>query len=600
MDTIDGGAGVDTLKLDLNVAYTGGVSIKNIEKLVSTQGGADFAATGIAGLTDVEVIVAGDSYSNLGNVVDMAVTGITSGATNNTFTFTDAAIAGAADAATLTLNNVATSAAAGATHTVNINSTNLTTGNTGLETLTVDLAGLAGNSATGGSVTIASTTTQSLKTLNVTGASNGILALAANPAASITKIDASTAKGNVSIAGIGATDTTVTGGAGNDAFAFGANFSRADVVDGGAGTDTLGANTAQLALITTVNTNVKNIETIRVQDNAATSNAINLANFGATNVRLAGQTVTAGETLTINNLGSTANIRFDEDIAGVTLNVKDALLPGTQDSVTIDLRSADGGADTYTATMQGVETVTVNLSNAVGAQTLDLTDAAMTALKVVNTGASNFVYDFTTSGVSTAVSNVDLSGVTGTGTNTITMIAAATTGVQVTGSANTDTIVGTNNVDVINVGAGNDNVTGGNGGDRIDVGTGTDNVIYTAAGETFAGTVTSGTTVLTGVDVINNIGVGDTLTMFAAATITSGTAISTSLLAGAGTTDTIALVKGTYSSDTGLFTVSTTGKDTLVQWDSNGTTPLGNVESIVLVGFEGTGSTVGTNLITLG
>ena len=120
------------------------------------------------------------------------------------------------------------------------------------------------------------------------------------------------------------------------------------------------------------------------------------------------------------------------------------------------------------------------------------------------------------------------------------------------------------------------------------------------AAETFAGVVTSGTTVLTGVDVITGMGTSDTLTVFAAASITAATAISTSLLAGPGAVDTIALVKGSYNTDSGIFTTSTTGTDTLVQWDSNGSGAGGNLENVVLVGFDGTNSTVGTNLITLG
>lgn len=598
VDVIDGGAGTDTLKLQLNAAYTGGATIKNVEKLQVSLGGANFSANGITGLTEVELLAEGDSYSALGNVVNMAVTGVAGAAGATTFTFADTAVAGSADAAKLTLNNVAT---AGNT-TVNINNTTTLTGNTGLETLTVDLAGPAGVGAN--AVTLATNATQSLTTLKITGASAGNLTLAANPAASITTIDASAATGGVTVTGIGATNTTVTGGSGNDAFVFGVgNYNTADVVDGGAGTDTLGADTANLAAVTTVNANVKNIETIRVVDDLGVgTSVINLANFGATNVRIAGQALAGAETLTINNLGSTSNVRLDAAIAAniLTLNVKDATLPGTADHVTFDLRGATGGGDTYNAAMAGVETVTVNLSNAGSAQTLVLGDAALNTLNVVNTGAQNFVTNFQTAATNTAVSKVDLSGVTGTGTNSVTLVAASSTGAQVTGSANADTIVATNNVDVINGGAGNDQITGLNGGDIINVGTGTDNVIYTAAAQTLQGVVTSGTTVLTGADIITGMGVGDTITLFAAATVTGATAISTSLLASAGTTDTIALVKGSYNAGTGIFTASTTGADTLAQWDSNGTTAGGTIESVVLLGYAGTASSVGANLLTLG
>ena len=162
VDTIDGGAGFDTVKLQLNGAYTGGATIKNVEKLQVSLGGNDFSAIGIQGLTDVELLAEGDSYSALSNVVNMAVTGVAGAGGATTFTFADTAVAGSADSTKLTLNNVAT---AGNT-TVNINNTTTVTGNVGLETLTVDLAGPAGVRAS--AVTLATNSTQSLTTLNIT------------------------------------------------------------------------------------------------------------------------------------------------------------------------------------------------------------------------------------------------------------------------------------------------------------------------------------------------------------------------------------------------------------------------------------------------
>lgn len=196
---------------------------------------------------------------------------------------------------------------------------------------------------------------------------------------------------------------------------------------------------------------------------------------------------------------------------------------------------------------------------------------------------------------------VDLSGVSFTGgvaAPTVTVNGAAGVINTITGTAVADTIIGDNKADVLAGGAGNDSITGKAGGDAINVGTGTDTVLYTAAAETFEGVVTSGTTVLTGVDVISGMGAGDKLSMYAAATVAGTTAVGTALLTAAGVTDAVALVRGNYDAATGIFTTSATGADSLYQWDSNGTTAAGTIENIVLVGFTGTAA-AGVNLITL-
>jgi hypothetical protein len=98
--------------------------------------------------------------------------------------------------------------------------------------------------------------------------------------------------------------------------------------------------------------------------------------------------------------------------------------------------------------------------------------------------------------------------------------------------------------------------------------------------------------------VITGLKAGDQISLYAGATITAATAVGTSLIAGAGVTDAVAVVKGNYNSSTGIFTTSATGTDSLVEWDGNGTTAAGSIETIVLVGFAGT-LTAGVNLLTL-
>jgi len=112
--------------------------------------------------------------------------------------------------------------------------------------------------------------------------------------------------------------------------------------------------------------------------------------------------------------------------------------------------------------------------------------------------------------------------------------------------------------------------------------------------------VTSGTTVLTGADVVTGLKAGDTINISALGTFTAATtAYLTSVISAAGTNGDIALVKGSYNATTGIWTSSSTGTDTLVQWDSNGATAAGNVESVVLVGITSAATKAVAVIITL-
>ena len=77
----------------------------------------------------------------------------------------------------------------------------------------------------------------------------------------------------------------------------------------------------------------------------------------------------------------------------------------------------------------------------------------------------------------------------------------------------------------------------------------------------------------------------------------------TSTNAGANGGSGAALLTGTYSSSTGLFTVDTAGTASLFVYDDNGDTAAGNLRGIVLVGYVATSVTgIGgaAGLITLG
>jgi hypothetical protein len=579
LDAISGGTGTDTLSLVLTGAYTGGVSISGVERLVINTTTSNFTAAGITGLTDISSSssTADPNVTGIGNLVNLAVSNQDVG---STFVFADSAVSGTADSTTLTLSNFATATSS----TININNTTTLTGTNGLETLNIVASGAVGSSAA--NATLATNATQSLTKINISGSGAvSSLVLGANVTTTATTIDASASTGGVSISGFGAATHTVTGGSGSDSFNFAGNYTSADSVSGGAGTDTLAATAANLVAITTKLTNVTSIETIRVTDAAATNDVLALGNFGATNARLAAQT----NAMSVTGLASGASVRFDGAQAGTTLTVTDATLPGTTDTLSLDLR---GAGVTYTTTIAGVETLNVNASNSTGTSTLGLTATALTTLNITNTSANTVV----TGTLGASVATVTAAAVVGTGAVTITLNGTANNGANVTGSGNADTITGSNLTDVINGGAGGDTITGGDGADRLTGGAGNDIFTYAAASNT--GTVTgfaASTAVptasfsTTNLDVVSDFANGDTVSL--TGVTAAGTLLKNGATLGANTVGDVVLLRGTYDATANTFIGDTSGTSSVLVWDSNGTTAGGTTYvGIVLVGYVDTGA----------
>jgi len=277
------------------------------------------------------------------------------------------------------------------------------------------------------------------------------------------------------------------------------------------------------------------------------------------------------------------------------LNVKDATLPGTADTLNLDLR---GTSATHRATIAGVEIFNVDVSNAATAETLGLVATSGTTVNLTNTGASSF----STGTLGSSFTTVNLSAVTGAGINTVIMTAANTAGASVTGSKNADTITTTAGLDIISSGVGNDNITALAGADRIDVGTGTDTVFYTVAAQTTslatAATLVSGTTDISAtVDRITGMGVGDIINLVTLSNSYTG-AVGTTIAGAAGTT--VSITRGDYSLATGIWTTSTTGADSILAFDSDFGGAGTIVDFSILIGFTGVASTVAAGVITLG
>jgi Ca2+-binding RTX toxin-like protein len=246
--------------------------------------------------------------------------------------------------------------------------------------------------------------------------------------------------GNDTIDSGGGNDT-VTGGRGNDAASLGAGDDKyiwnpgdgSDTVDGGAGNDTL--------------------------------------DFFGANVN---------EVITLTASGSHA--LFHRDVANITMDLT---------NVENVVFHAFGGADNITVgdlTGTGVTSVIVQLDAVVGtgtgdsqADTVSVNGTAQADTITVNgSGGTILVTGLTASVAITAVESIDTLLINGgNGDDVISLAGLATVaGVTIGAGAGNDTITGSINSDVILGGNGNDTVTGGRGDDIAILGAGSDTYIW--------------------------------------------------------------------------------------------------------------------------
>lgn len=415
-------------------------------------------------------------------------------------------------------------------------------------------------------------------------------------------------------------NVSIDAGEGNDTVDVTNTLAVGDVIDGGTGINTLAMSTALVAPYA----NVTNFQTLQL--NAAAAFSQNLANFtgttldtlslnGVQNYTISGASANLANLNTLTDTGTSTFARATDTSADALAiymskdTTTTSLTANNEETITVQGLGTSG-----ITTLAGDDLTTLNVSGVTGSAfgIGTLTAAAIETITITNAGTTNIA-----GGTLTALSTINASGAAGnivvnatSGTDNITFTGGSGTASVTTGSGNdtltgsataANTLVGVAGNDTITGGAVADSVTGGTGGDTFYLATGgNDTIIYTAAAETYSGDVTSGTTSLAAVDVVNGSSVADIFSIYAAAGITGATAVSTSLIT-AGTVDTIAVVRGGYNSLTGIWTSSTSGSDVAVQWDSNGSTAGGAIETVILVGVGGTvtTATTGANAFTL-
>lgn len=485
-DSIDGGAGVDTLKIIVANGATAtplaGVAVTNVEKLsVQNVSGAATAVNvqPIAGVTSVSSLNSSSAvnFTGLATGTEVLVSG---SAQTGAVTFAQAT---AADAVKVTLNGgvngVAVTASAGTATSAAINSTGGANG-----AVVADTIALTG--AAGTLTKLAVNADSSLRanlTANDFAAAGADLTVTGNAAVNLGNAGVfKTIDGSANAAGLTVGLSSVTssfkGGAGADVVT-GTAVAAGAIIDGGAGIDTVAAT-----LINTGNsTAFKNFEQI---DLAGFANVpATPANLDA--ALLTGSTINGvvisgaygvGGMATLSNLVETA-AGFNVNVIGsgvnaATLGFTAASVAGTADVLNYNFGgTAAGTLAAGTITSQGIETINIASKGAAGVaitNTITVTDDAAKSIVITGDHALNLAVTGQVMGSATtasALTSIDASAATAGVTITANAVA---TGVQsaltIKGGAGDDVINVATAAQANSVGA---TVTTGAGNDIINV-----------------------------------------------------------------------------------------------------------------------------------
>ena len=279
-------------------------------------------------------------------------------------------------------------------------------------------------------------------------------------------------------------DVDFKGGKGNDTILFGADLQATDKVDGGEGTDTLGANTFAALQAAFTAGRVSNIEAIRIEQAIATNNGtLDVARAG--NVNSVSVHGIGANTNAINNLQDNATLTVTAATAGGTLNanIKDATLAGTVNTMTVNLGTATDAATFAAGNIgaAGVETLNIGslgtTASGAGTNTVTIPGNADLA-KMVVTGSEDVTVTFTGGGA--ALKEFDASAATGI--QNTSNIAFSGSGAAISGGNKADVLVGGAGNDTIVGGAGNDQLFGAAGSDVLTGGDGADTFFLTTNG----------------------------------------------------------------------------------------------------------------------
>jgi len=490
-DTLDGGAGSDTLIIYSDGGAPGLPSLTSIEtvKIYDQNDDVTLDAIDQASVTTVDLI-RGDGALTLTVPVNVGAVGLTNITLDGTGGLTGITVAGAATATAMTLNVDRISTKAGTTDeniaitgakiaTVNVNAIGT---KSSVDDLDVAGAATINLDASVGFTASNILTTSTAGTLNITGA--GAVSIGALDDG-IDTVAAGTATGAITMtAPNDNADAVITLGSGADVFTTDDDgFATTDkfVVDAGAGTDTLVQAAADDFDTAAEGARYKNFETLR----SALDQDMSLV-AGLTGLEVTGGTAKAYTKMTAAQLG---NVKFTGDnTTSTTFTLADAT--GTADTATFTLASATAttNVDVIGVAVVGVETVNIIAStgtNTTGDSDFGFLANSADSVKAVNiSGSADVDLNIVANTFDVVAATIDASGLTGTGHLEITG-GTLLTGSKVIGSDNGDTIaVSSTTGTTYQTGAGDDSLTGsvadlvqtGSDDTKIDGGAGTDKI----------------------------------------------------------------------------------------------------------------------------
>jgi len=467
IDSLNGGAGTDTLTVSANVLATDisvpSTGITNIEtvKITAVDGdgtvGTDAATfASRAGVTLVQA--AGNSNVTVtalaaGSAVEMVGDGNT---VNGILSY---AYSTATSAQTINItggtvnsgtNNITATASAGVT-TATINSSGAA--NT-VDTILLDSGGantvtsLTINATTGLTATLTAADFATTSTATITGAGAVNIGTAAN----FQTIDASANTGGVTVAA-GTATTSLIGSTGNDTITTAATTATtAGLVNGGDGTDTLIVANVNQVDTASEGAEYTNFETLRV------AGTLDVSHVGSAMTALQ---VTGTHALT----NMTAALAADVTVRGDAGASSYALADSSGSSDVLTLKMGTGAADateatdyTGTLTANGFETINIQTNQGTTASTDALKTSTFTALTSDVVTAINLTGHAVTitNAATTKATTIDGSALTGILTVGGNVIAGST----ITGGAGKDVFTaGTNNGSTYNGGASDDTLT---------------------------------------------------------------------------------------------------------------------------------------------
>lgn len=509
-DNLNGGGAKDTLSATLNFAAPTTVTptITNVETVGLTDVGSSattLAATNVTGASDFNL-------SNSTNANPFAVTGLSapvnlglsSQAVGASLDHVAGATSGGADATTIKLSNVTGTDAIGAT-------VNLTTAANGFEE-----ASIVSNGSGNRLRALTQTTGTSLSALDLSGPAPLRISRIGPLPSTLTSIDSGSATGGTDVTVGGALPVAYAGGSGNDTVNFAGTYTSADVINGGAGANTLGLNASQAAVVVPQG-NVSNVANIMIV-NTLLGETVDVARFGATDVILD----TSGSALLL-NLPST--VRLPAGNRTITLNnddVNDQLDilvsgAGVNDTLTINANNSDHTFGGTSIRPLGAETVRLVSTNGLDGTAADGAASTFVSLVVNPTGGAGVLQlsgsvEVRVSGVVTA-GTIDASGLGAPFTMETSTAFAGASSSAVIGSAFSDELVGGSGNDGVNGGAGNDQIKGALGTDALAGDGGSDRFYFDATnqfGDTIGDLVAGSDQVGFGSGIINFAGVAGT------------------------------------------------------------------------------------------